>query len=95
MQTLFNFLGSYNKAYKTKMIDKADFQSFLSQLRLYLRRLQEIDPSNEELIKGVFKDYFLNKYQCLLNERNVDLTIFQNGTPQVLFEFKSLSNDSH
>lgn len=94
MQTLFNFLGSYNKAYKTKMIDKADFQSFLSQLKLYLRRLQEIDPSNEELIKGVFKDYFLNEYQCLLNERNVDLTIFQNGTPQVLFEFKSLSNTS-
>lgn len=92
--TLYNFLGSYNRAYKTKIIDKTDFKNFLNNLKELFLKLENIDNTNEELLKGLFKECILDnfKYTTLLNENRVDLTIKKNNKTQVIFEFKSPNN---
>ena len=88
----YNFLGSYNKAYKSKNIDEKDFNSFLKNLRDFFTELETVDKTNEELLKGVFNKHLLKNYTTLLNENRVDLSVKKDGKTQVIFEFKSPNN---
>ena len=91
-QSLYNFLGTYNKAYKSKSIAEKDFDLFLKKLRDLFARLDSIDNTNEELLKGVFNESILSDYSTLLNENRIDLSIKKDGKTQVIFEFKSPNN---
>lgn len=88
----YNFLGSYNKAYKSKNIDEKDFNTFLKNLRDFFAELETVDKTNEELLKGVFNKHLLKNYTTLLNENRVDLSIKKDNKTQVIFEFKSPNN---
>ena len=90
----YNFLGSYNKAYKSKNIDEKDFNSFLKNLRDFFTELETVDKTNEELLKGVFNKHLLKNYTTLLNENRVDLSVKKDGKTQVIFEFKAPNNKS-
>lgn len=90
----YNFLGSYNKAYKNKNIDEKDFNAFLKNLRDYFAELETIDKTNEELLKNIFNKHLLSHYQTLLNENYIDLSIKKDNKTQVIFEFKSPNNKS-
>ena len=88
----YNFLGSYNKAYKSKNIDEKDFNSFLKNLRDFFAELETVDKTNEELLKGVFNKHLLKSYTTLLNENRVDLSVKKDNKTQVIFECKSPNN---
>ncbi len=88
----YNFLGSYNKAYKSKNIDEKDFNSFLKNLRDFFAELETVDKTNEELLKGVFNKHLLKNYTTLLNENRVDLSVKKDNKTQVIFEFKAPNN---
>ena len=88
----YNFLGSYNKAYKSKNIDEKDFNSFLKNLRNFFAELETVDKTNEELLKGVFNKHLLKNYTTLLNENHVDLSVKKDNKTQVIFEFKAPNN---
>ena len=90
----YNFLGSYNKAYKNKNIDEKDFNAFLKNLRDYFAELETVDKTNEELLKNIFNKHLLSHYQTLLNENRIDLSIKKDNKTQVIFEFKSPNNKS-
>lgn len=90
----YNFLGSYNKAYKSKNIDEKDFNTFLKNLRDFFAELETVDKTNEELLKGVFNKHLLKNYTTLLNENRVDLSIKKDNKTQVIFEFKAPNNKS-
>ena len=90
----YNFLGSYNKAYKSKNIDEKDFNSFLKNLRDFFAELETVDKTNEELLKGVFNKHLLKNYTTLLNENRVDLSVKKDNKTQVIFEFKAPNNKS-
>ena len=90
----YNFLGSYNKAYKSKNIDEKDFNFFLKNLHDFFAELETIDKTNEELLKGVFNKHLLKNYTTLLNENRVDLSVKKDGKTQVIFEFKAPNNKS-
>lgn len=89
---LYNFLGSYNKAYKTKKIDEKDFINFLSKLKNFYSQTSNIEKTNEELLKDKFKECILNEYQTYANENRVDLAIKKDKKTQVICEFKKPSN---
>lgn len=91
-QSLYNFLGSYNKAYKSKKVNERDFTVFIKTLRDYFAELDTIDETNEELLKGVFNKHILSKYTTLLNENRIDLSIKKDNKTQVIFEFKAPNN---
>lgn len=93
-QSLYNFLGSYNKAYKSKLVDEKNFVQFLKVLRNYFSELDNVDKANEELLKNIFNKYLLSNYQTLLNENRIDLLIKKDNKTQVIFEFKSPNNKS-
>ena len=88
----YNFLGAYNKAYKSKNIDEKDFNSFLKNLRDFFAELETVDKTNEELLKGVFNKHLLKNYTTLLNENRIDLSIKKDNKTQVIFEFKFPNN---
>ena len=88
----YNFLGSYNKAYKSKNVGVKEFNAFIKNLRAFFTKLDVTDKANEELLKGIFNEYLLNGYSTLLNENNIDLSIKKDGKTQVIFEFKSPNN---
>ena len=46
-QRFYNFLGSYNKAYKSKNIDDKDFNTFVKILRDFFAELETVDKTNE------------------------------------------------
>ena len=52
----YNFLGTYNKAYKSKKVDKTDFNIFIKNLYGFYKKLENIDTTNEDLLKGVFNE---------------------------------------
>lgn len=91
-QSLYNFLGSYNKAYKSKNVNEKDFTSFIKTLRDYFAELDTVDKTNEELLKNIFNKHLLSNYTTLLNENRVDLSIKKDNKTQVIFEFKSSNN---
>lgn len=93
-QRFYNFLGSYNKAYKSKNIDEKDFNTFLKNLRDFFAELETIDKTNEELLKNIFNQHLLKNYTTLLNENRIDLSIKKDNKTQVIFEFKSPNNKS-
>ena len=93
-QSLYNFLGSYNKAYKSKNVNEKDFSSFLKDLRDFFVELETIDKTNEEMLKNIFNKHLLKIYNTLLNENRVDLSIKKDNKTQVIFEFKSPNNKS-
>ena len=90
----YNFLGSYNKAYKSKHTEEKDFNAFLKNLRDYFVELETVDKTNEELLKNIFNKHLLSHYQTLLNENRIDLSIKKDNKTQVIFEFKSPNNKS-
>lgn len=91
-QSLYNFLGSYNKAYKAKSVDNKDINSFIELLKDFYLQTTSIDSENEELLKDKFKDCVLKDYQIFANENRIDLSIKKNGKTQVICEFKQPSN---
>ncbi len=91
-QRFYNFLGSYNKAYKSKNVDEKDFNAFIKNLRDFFAELETVDKTNEELLKGVFNKHLLKNYITLLNENRVDLSVKKDGKTQVIFEFKAPNN---
>ena len=95
---LYNFLGSYNKAYKSKKVDEKDFNAFLKNLFDFYKKLEDIDTANEDLLKGVFNESLLikepYKFDTIINENRIDLSIKKDKKTQVIFEFKSPNNKS-
>lgn len=91
---LYNFLGSYNKAYKSKQIDEngKDFKNFINKIKIFYEHTSTIELTNEELLKDKFKECVLNEYQTFANENRVDLAIKKDGKTQVICEFKKPSN---
>ena len=93
-QRFYNYLGSYNKVYKSKNIDEKDFNTFLKNLRDFFAELETIDKTNEELLKNIFNQHLLKNYTTLLNENRIDLSIKKDNKTQVIFEFKAPNNKS-
>lgn len=91
-QTLYNFLGSYNKAYKSKSVDNKELLDFISLLKNFYEQTNSIDTKNEELLKDKFKECVLGNYQIFANENRIDLSIKQDDKTQVICEFKQPSN---
>lgn len=87
--SLYNFLGSYNKAYKTKRIDKKDFTAFIESLKDFYSKTGNIENINEDLLKDKFKECVLKKYEAYVNENRADISIKKNNKLQVICEFKS------
>lgn len=92
----YNFLGIYNKAYKSKNINKKEFVTFVKSLSDFYKKLENIDTTNEDLLKGVFNECLLIKkpyeYNTIINENRVDLSIKKDNKTQVIFEFKAPNN---
>ena len=88
----YNFLGTYNKAYKSKCVGERSFDEFIKNLRKCFTELETIDNTNEELLKGLFNKHLLGDYTTLLNENRIDLSIKKDNKTQVIFEFKSPCN---
>lgn len=91
-QSLYNFLGSYNKAYKTKSVDDKELLDFIALLKNFYKQTNSIDTKNEELLKDKFKECVLGNYQIFANENRIDLSIKKDGKTQVICEFKQPSN---
>ena len=90
----YNFIGSYNKAYKSKKVDEKDFSVFIKNLRDFFAELETVDKTNEEMLKNIFNKHLLKNYNTLLNENNIDLSIKKDNKTRVIFEFKSPNNKS-
>lgn len=88
----YNFLGSYNKAYKSKIVEEKDFNLFIRNLYEYFAELETVDKTNEEMLKNIFNKHLLNDYSTLINENRIDLSIKKNNKTQVIFEFKAPNN---
>ena len=91
-QSLYNFLGSYNKAYKSKSVDDKELLDFIASLKNFYEQTNSIDTKNEELLKDKFKECVLGNYQIFANENRIDLSIKKDGKTQVICEFKQPSN---
>lgn len=91
-QTLYNFLGTYNKAYKTKIVDLKDFNDFISKFKNFYSQIKNIEDLNENLLKDKFKECVLNNYQIFINENRADLSIKKDNRTQVICEFKKPTN---
>lgn len=92
MMNLYSFLGSYNKAYKTKKIDKKDFEKFLHKLKNFYAQTAHIENPSEDLLKDKFKECILNNYECFVNDNRKDLSIKKNNKTQAIWEFKKPSS---
>lgn len=90
-QRFYNFLGVYNKAYKSKNVDEKDFNIFLKKLRDLFVKLDTIDTTKEEPLKNAFQIHILDDYITTPIE-NIDLAIINNNKKEVIFEFKSPNN---
>ena len=90
-KSFYNFLGIYNKAYKTKKVDDKDFNAFLKKLRDLFLKLDTVDTTKEEPLKNAFQLHLLNNYVTTPIE-NIDLAIINNKKKEVIFEFKSPKN---
>ncbi len=89
----YNFLGTYNKAYKSKSINEKDFNAFIKSLCNFYEKLEAIDTTNEDLLKGIFNECLLIKsYNTVINEKRIDLSIKKDNKTQVIFEFKAPNN---
>ncbi len=91
-QTLYNFLGSYNKAYKAKFVNSKDFNLFINKLKNFYNQISLIEDANEELLKDKFKECVLDNYQAYANDNRADLSIKKDGKTQVICEFKKPTN---
>lgn len=91
-QCLYSFLGSYNKAYKSKSVDNKELLNFIALLKNFYTQTNSIDNKNEELLKDKFKECVLTNYQVFANENRIDLSIKKDGKTQVICEFKQPSN---
>lgn len=87
----FDFLGIYNKSYKSAQISQKTFKEFLSNLKQFY---EEANPSrdSEENLKNKFAQKILGSYQYETDKNRIDLVIFKNAQPQVIFEFKNPKN---
>lgn len=90
----FTFLGSYNRAYKSKAIESSDLRNFILKLKNFFSDIANITNPNEELLKGKFSHHILNEYETVLNENRIDLSIKKDNKTQAIFEFKSPNNIS-
>ena len=45
--SLYNFLGTYNKAYKTKAITDVDFENFINKLQNFYTQASKVTKENE------------------------------------------------
>ena len=90
----FTFLGSYNRAYKSKAIESSDLRNFILKLKIFFSDISNITNPNEELLKGKFSHHILNEYETVLNENRIDLSIKKDNKTQAIFEFKSPNNIS-
>lgn len=89
----YNFLGTHNKAYKSKSINEKDFNAFIKNLCNFYEKSEAIDTTNEDLLKGVFNECLLIKsYNTVINEKRIDLSIKKDNKTQVIFEFKAPNN---
>lgn len=91
-QAIYNFLGSYNKAYKSKNVDRKELLKFVADLKKFYIQTNLINSKNEELLKDKFKECVLGSYQVFANENRIDLSIKKDGKTQVICEFKQPSN---
>lgn len=89
----FDFLGVYNKSYKSARVDMKLFDNFLNELKkFYLDSDSKKD--SEENLKIKFAQSILKNYHYETDKNRVDLTITDNGLPQVICEFKTPKNKS-
>ena len=89
----FDFLGIYNKSYKSVRVDMRSFDNFLNELKsFYLDSDSRKD--SEENLKIKFAKTILKNYHYETDKNRVDLTITDNGLPQVICEFKTPKNKS-
>ena len=89
----FDFLGIYNKSYKSVRVDMKSFDNFLNELKsFYLDSDSRKD--SEENLKIKFAKTILKNYHYETDKNRVDLTITDNGLPQVICEFKTPKNKS-
>ena len=89
----FDFLGVYNKSYKSSRVNMKLFNDFLANLKnFYLESDSRRD--SEENLKIKFARNVLNEYHYETDQNRVDLAIVDNGLPQVICEFKTPKNKS-
>ena len=89
----FDFLGIYNKSYKSARIDMKLFNNFLDDLKgFYIESDSRKD--SEENLKIKFAQSVLKNYHYETDKNRVDLIITENDLPQVICEFKTPKNKS-
>lgn len=89
----FDFLGIYNKSYKSSRINSRLFNDFLDDLKNFYND-SDSKKDSEENLKIKFAQYLLGDYHFETDKNRVDLTIVENQLPQVLCEFKTPKNKS-
>ncbi len=101
LYSLRDLLATYNRGYIAERPVRSGFENFLSDLIQYQRAIKtaHAQQESEEHIKGIFKNFL---QQCLDTKNNsyvsvntaeyIDLAIFKNDIPEVLFEFKRPQN---
>lgn len=88
---LFNFLGSYNKAYKNVTVPDLHLDTFINSIKNFYNNTTNLSCT-EETLKAVFNSCVLTRYNAVPNINRTDLSITKNGVTQVIFEFKMPSN---
>lgn len=95
----YNFLGSYNPAYKKAIIDNSKFQDFLENLKNFFKQIDNFPLGNDNLSEETYKDEFDKKILENLHGKtthkgisNNDLIIAKNNKTKVIFEFKTPKN---
>ncbi|RDU69408.1 hypothetical protein CQA66_08920, partial [Helicobacter aurati] len=91
---LRNFLATY---YFGSPPTQATLESFHNRLKSYQKQLAQSKRANEseEYQKNLLRDFLIQafEYNCNTKDR-IDLAIYEDSAPKVLFEVKSLSNKS-
>ncbi len=99
--SFYNFLGLYNKAYKTAIIkDEKEFGEFLNSLKNFWKQIDFLIFNNynlsEETYKDEFDKYILQKLYVNSTHKGTgknDLIIEKGGLTQAIFEFKKPSDN--
>ncbi|WP_104721376.1 DUF7149 domain-containing protein [Helicobacter mesocricetorum] len=70
-------------------------QKFQQHLEIYLKNISAYKNESEEYQKNLLRDFLIQafEYNCNTKDR-IDLAIYEDSAPKVLFEVKSLSNKS-
>ncbi|MCH5313623.1 MAG: hypothetical protein J1E28_04400 [Helicobacter sp.] len=89
-------LKSFMQKYQTLHPKPENIESFVQHLTTYFSRLADSRHSRtsaEEFEKNILRDLLQNTFAYNTNTRDkIDLAIYEDNAPKVIFECKSLTN---